>query len=286
MKQKIPRKKKRVIDNRTEKLLSALAHGNTLLGRQKSEQLKEFHQHVPDASSSAVEWAKYVQQRKDIFNGCEVTTEMLRSTSMNTKEHNKAKLRVLRGFMNALAAHKELHPLAEEHIDENGYRTFLIFHLLAGSKQTEKHALLNTCLIVWGMTLKKQEYQNIDLMQLPPADRAKAQLQPGSVAKLHRILFKILKDNSIQYAISDFNHQGSFNAIWKEIFKVTSEWRPDYGNKPHQAVVVIDDYKKMRECKLLDPFKNVLHCLYVLAYRMASEFFLRSQQEVRYPYSC
>ena len=152
MTQKIPRKQKIVVDNKTEKLLSALAHGNTLLGVQKGDQLKEFHQHVPSSSSSTVEWAKFCSQQKDIYTGCEVTTEMLRSTSMNTQGHNKAKLSVLRGFINALRSHKELHPLAEEHFDDNGYRTFLIFHLLPGTKQTEKHALLNTCLIVWGMS--------------------------------------------------------------------------------------------------------------------------------------
>jgi hypothetical protein len=59
---------------------------------------------------------------------------------------------------------------------------------------------------------------DIDIYILPPLEAAQARLQSTTTAKLHRIFFKILKDNSVQYQLGEFVLEGSFNSIWKHIF--------------------------------------------------------------------
>jgi hypothetical protein len=66
--------------------------------------------------------------------------------------------------------------------------------------------------------LKKKAYQDVDIFTLPNESDALSELQPSTISKIYCILFKILKDNNVNYALAELKNEGSFYAVWNKIF--------------------------------------------------------------------
>jgi hypothetical protein len=122
-----------------------------------------------------------------------------------------------------------------------------------------------------------------DIDTLPKEAAALSQLQPATVSKIHQILFKILKDNNVTYSLGNFKNKGSFYAVWNKVFDNTCMYCSDYGNKPHQAVVDLDDFQKMSTCfSPLRPEENYGDMLLVIPYKVTQVFCLCAGSEVQY----
>jgi hypothetical protein len=99
---------------------------------------------------------------------------------------------------------------------------------------------------------------------------------------LIRTLFKIFKDNDVNYSLEDFKHDGSFYAVWNKIFDDTCKYHDDFGNKPQQAVIDLHNFQKMTNLvPPLPPQEYYNDMLLVLPYKVAQVFCLRAGQEVR-----
>jgi hypothetical protein len=259
-------------------LLQATTTGRKL--QDITAELKDFQAQVPDTDAGVEEWTRFVRNDNQVY-GSVFSTTKFREMTMNTDEYNVTKSNLLEGFLKSLYKHPTLQALAEPTKDENGIAIYRFFLLLRGVRTDEKKELLNSCVVVWGMSLKKTAYIDIDIYTLTPKEAADARLQTTTTAKLHRIFFKVLKDNSVQYQLGEFAFEGSFNSIWKHIFAETEKYRPDFGATPFAAVVDLQDLEKMRTAvPPLRPMENYTHMVMVLGYRLATELFLRAGREV------
>jgi hypothetical protein len=98
----------------------------------------------------------------------------------------------------------------------------------------------------------KGEYENENLLAQTDLELKESMLQPNTIARMHRQIFKIMLDNSVLYRMGEFKYQGGFQAIWKTLFDHTQRVRPGYGSKPNQAMVILDDFDMIADCD--DPF--------------------------------
>jgi hypothetical protein len=131
--------------------------------------------------------------------------------------------------------------------------------------------------------VKKKQYQNVDIFTLPKESAALSKLLPATVSKILQIFLKILKDINVNYLLGNFKNKRSFYAVWNKVFNNTCKYCLDYGSKPHQAVVDLDDFPKMSTCfPLLRLKENYGDMLLVLPYKVAQVFCLCAGSEVQY----
>jgi hypothetical protein len=143
------------------------------------------------------------------------------------------------------------------------------------------------CVAEYALTIRKKflthaySFMALVSRRIPKDAAALSQLQPATVSKIHWILFKILKDNDVNYLLGNFKNEGSFYAVWNKVFDDTCKYRSDYSNKPHKAVVDIDDFQKMSTCfPPLCPEETYGEMLLVLPYKVAQVFCLCAGSEV------
>jgi hypothetical protein len=128
---------------------------------------------------------------------------------------------------------------------------------------------------------EEKKIRDVDVFNIPKEVAAQSQLQPNTISKIHRTLFKIFKDNDVNYSLGDFKHDSSFYAVWNKIFDDTCQYRDDFGNKQQQAVVDLHDFQKMSNLvPPLRPEENYNDMLLVLPYKVAQVFCLCAGQEV------
>jgi hypothetical protein len=133
------------------------------------------------------------------------------------------------------------------------------------------------------MDFLKKTYQDVEIFSLPKESAALSQLHLSTTSKIYCILFKILKDNIVNYILGEFKNEGSFYTVWNKVFEDTCRFCTDYGNKPHQAVVDPDEFCKMQQCiPPLRPEESYTDMLLVLPYKVAQVFCLCAGHEVRY----
>jgi hypothetical protein len=90
--------------------------------------------------------------------------------------------------------------------------------------------------------IEEKKFGDIDVFNIPKEVAAQSQLQPNTVSKIHCTLFKIFKDNDVNYSLGDFRHDSIFYTVWNNIFDDTCKYCDDFGNKPQQAVVDLHNF--------------------------------------------
>jgi hypothetical protein len=88
------------------------------------------------------------------------------------------------------------------------------FLLCRGTCTPDKKDVVNACVLAFGQLLKKKKFCNVYVFNIPKVVAAQSQLQPNMVSKIHHTLFKIFKDNNVNYSLGDLKHDGTFYAVW------------------------------------------------------------------------
>lgn len=239
---------------------------------------------VPDANSDVRTWANFCRASRDLF-GTEEETALMKKLSTSDTSNNKEKQRILLAFLLALKGNEKFKGLAEETVVAgSGVRTFRIFELMAGFKDSNKKALLNTCLILFSHTCIKQSHRRKPFLEMTPKEQALAEYEANVIARIHRQLFKILGDNGVPYKQSDFrNMSGSYDEVWKKRINNAIKYRPDYATLPNQAAAELDDSEKIDAAVAagkLDPFNNYHHNLILCLYLFMRDVDMRAGEEV------
>jgi hypothetical protein len=173
-----------------------------------------------------------------------------------------------------------LAPLVELTVDCFHRSIAWIYLLCRATRTANKKDVVNACLFVFGLLLKKKKYQGVDVFKLPKEVAAKSQLQPNTVSKIHLTLFNIFKDNDVKYSLGDFKHDGSFYAVWNKKFDDTCKYRDDFGNKPYQTEVDLHNFQKTTSLvPPLQPEHSYTDMLLVCPYKIVQAFCLRAGQE-------
>jgi hypothetical protein len=122
-----------------------------------SAQPKDFQSQVPASDADVEAWTRFVRNDNHIY-GSVISTKKFREMTMNIEEYNVTRSNVLEGFLQSLYPHSTLQALAEPVQDKNSVWINSFFLLLLGVQTEEKNELLNLCVVVWGMSMKKTEY--------------------------------------------------------------------------------------------------------------------------------
>jgi hypothetical protein len=246
--------------------------------------LSEFNTHIPSADSTLAQWASFASEHRSVYGDIKDDTHIWKTTTMNCKAYDASKKAVFNTFIHSLANHATLHPLVEIVPGEDGELTYLFIILIRGVKCAKKRALCNALLICWarGFYLKG-EYEHQNLLAQNDLELKTSMMQPNTIARMHRQIFKIFLDNSVLYRMGEFKYAGGFQAIWKTLFDRTQIVRPGYGSKPNQAVIDLDDFDKIAECdEPYMPFKKYTDMMQLLPYMLTETLTLRAGNEVSF----
>jgi hypothetical protein len=88
--------------------------------------------------------------------------------------------------------------LMEMSVNGNGKPIPRLFLLTRGTRTEDKNEVINACVLVYGLSLKKKAYHDVDIFTLPKESAALSQPQPLTISKNHPILFEIRKRQQCQ----------------------------------------------------------------------------------------
>jgi hypothetical protein len=247
--------------------------------RQVNKILHQFKSHIPAESDSLDKWSEFVQTDNSIYHRDPDINNILKISSVSTAQYNHYKTTALTLCFKAIANNLSLAPLTMMMVDCHMRSISRFFLLCRGTCTSDKKDVVNACVLVYSLSLKIKKFCNVDVCNIPKEVAAQSQLQPNTVSKIHRTLFKIFKGNDVNYNLGDFKHDSTFYAVWNKIFDDACKYRDDFGNKPQQAVVDLHDFQKMTNLEPpLPPEENYNDMLLVLLYKVAQVFCLLAGQ--------
>jgi hypothetical protein len=104
----------------------------------------------------------------------------------------------------------------------------------------------------------------------------------GSIEFFHKVLFAEFKRKGVwieQRLLKKY--PGSYDALWRARMANASKHRPDYARLPNQAIVDIDEERKLRAVHWdLSEFNNLIN---LFVFRGMKIFILRASKEVSVP---
>ena len=209
------------------------------------------------------------------------------SMNFNTSAHEKKKDGIESLFFKCLASHSNVaKSLAELVKDpENPVEKLQQFYVECRAPNTPaKKSLINWALLIFSLGLYKKEAQDLDFSKDPKAF-AQAQYQPGTVKLKFKCLFAKFRSQGIVYSfLKDFNGKGQLHAYWKYIFKITKEFRHNYGTQPNKSCFDPNFFKKRIVAaedpnNPYNPFSNVKHYVWTALENIIYEFNTRGCKE-------
>jgi hypothetical protein len=244
--------------------------------------ISEFAANLPNEDTSLADWATFASNDRTIYGPDVMDTDIFKNMTMNTAEYDASKKHVFAGFVTSVERHPTLHPLVEPVKGPDGDWLYRFVLMLSGFKDNKKRAILNAMFLCYARTVSYKKFHDENVLAMNDLQLAEAMLEPNTIARMHRQIMKVLGDNSILYKMGDFRYQGGFQAIWKGLFDRTRKNRPDYGTKPNQAVVDLDDFDKIANAEVpYRPLENYNDMMKVLPYQCSSYLTFRAGNEVR-----
>jgi hypothetical protein len=168
--------------------------------RQVGNILHQFKSHIPAESDTLDKWSEFVQTNNSIYHCDPDINNILKNSSVSTAQYNQCKTTILTWFFKAIANNQSLAPLTDTTVDCQMRSIPCFFLLCRGTRTPDKKDAVNAYLLVFGLSLKKKKFCNVDAFNIAKEVAAQSQLQPNTVSKIHCNLFKIFKENAVNYS--------------------------------------------------------------------------------------
>jgi hypothetical protein len=112
-------------------------------------------------------WREFVRTDNLIYHHDPDINNILKNSLVSTAQYNLYKTTILTGFFKAIANNQSLAPLTKMTVDCQ-MRSILPFFLLCrGTCTPDKKDAANAYVLVFGLSLKKKKFRDLDVFNIP-----------------------------------------------------------------------------------------------------------------------